>query len=338
MRSLQVLRKPYIALHIIKTLIAILIGFVVMHLDHQPHRLWILISIIVVMMTSHSMGVHLERSVLRIIGTMIGAVCGLGVILLPDLWIIKFVALAIVGLILLTLGELKPRWRYGVILCLITFILVIGTVNPTPGMALERATDIIIGVLIALLVSVLIRPVSSSKIIEAAFKANWASLAFCAKLIFSQDRDHHAHRKVAMIEFDIKKRLALQRETLDAIDLRGRRMKRSRLQRRYFLQSAVQRYLSIIETVLRRYYMEQGEAQVVFDDWHQVGQAMMRCLHALSEDQLDKQSRDAYQQAIAALNHDTLTLLNNSQDSVDAAATVRFSLYRIGVVFQLLSQ
>lgn len=339
MPSLRVLlRKPFMVIHIIKTLLAILIGFVVMSLVHDPHRLWILMSVIVVMITSHSIGVHLERSLLRIIGTIIGAICGMGVILLPHLWIIKFLSLGVFSLIFLTIGELVPRWRYGVILCLITFVLIIGTAAPTVGMAVERATDIILGVVIALVVSLLIRPVSSSKVIHAAFKANWETLSQYAVLIFSQDRDHHTHREVTAVEYDIKKRLALQRETLDAIDIRGRHLQREKLQRRYYLQSAIQRYLSVIETVLRRYYTDGGETQVVFNDWRVIGQALNKCLEALAQGELSKEACDAYQSAVACLHHETLRAMNDAQDSIDAASTVRFSLYRMGVVLRLLSQ
>ena len=135
----------------IALIFAYLLGFV---LDIQ-NTYWILLTIIVIMRPSY--GLTKERSKDRIIGTLIGAIVAVGIVLITQN-IIVYSILAIVSLIL-AFSLVQQNYKFAAFLITISVIFMYSLANPNAFEVIQyRVIDTIIGATIAVVANYLLFP------------------------------------------------------------------------------------------------------------------------------------------------------------------------------------
>lgn len=153
-------------IHSVKTAIAVLIGFLITHFFHFQIDQWIVISIIVVMCGQMNVGSILQKSYMRLLGTLIGS-------LIAALTLIFFsqYALAIPVMVVLSTfffsylatGSGPKNYSDAGTLGAVTVAVILITPHPTLTIAGDRFLEMSAGIVIAALVSQLILPIHARK-------------------------------------------------------------------------------------------------------------------------------------------------------------------------------
>lgn len=150
-------------IHSLKTAVAFLIGLFISYTFHFPLKgAWILISILVVMCAQSRVGAILQKSYMRFLGTIIGAiVAGLTLWLVyPNIvytTLILCLAIALFSYISASQGALSEAGPLGAV----TVVIILISENPNFSTVLSRFLEINLGIVIALFVSRFIWPLHS---------------------------------------------------------------------------------------------------------------------------------------------------------------------------------
>ena len=141
--------------HAFRLTVAIVFGYVLGQIFNIQNTYWILLTIIVIMRPSY--GLTRDRSKDRIIGTLIGAVIAVGIVLLTQNLIVYSV-LAFISLIL-AFSLLQRNYKSAAALITISIIFVYSLMNPDAFEVIQyRVLDTIIGAAIAVVANYLILP------------------------------------------------------------------------------------------------------------------------------------------------------------------------------------
>lgn len=329
---MSTLRDYYLAdtlswIHLLKVLIALAIGFIVVTLIHEPHSRWIIITITVVMMFHQSVGFQGERAIARALGTVTGAALGAIVIQLPQVWWLSFVLFLLVSAGFLVITVLRPKWKYMSLLGIITFTMITITASPSMEIAVERPLEILTGIVIALLVSVFIRPIRSSTILENLYHHNWQLLKDWVQFIITEQRHRHEDEEVDHLESSLRGNFEQQRALLKGLDLR-RSHQQSTYEHQIIMQMGIFRYLVLIEIVQRQ--SDAADAPVILG-WGGIADQLLVCFNALAKDQDIVSAANALGGVLGELQLRTLPQATTTHPD-DAAATIRYALSRIHVI------
>lgn len=150
----------YRFIHSIKTAIAIIIGLSIFYYFDLPMGQWIPITIMVVMSAQTSFGAILEKSYMRFLGTFAGVTTVVLTLLLfnHDTSVI-FIVVFLSCLIFTYIASRTDNISYAGTLGGVTVILTLTGTSSTVEFAIVRGLYIVIGIIIAVLVSRLIYPV-----------------------------------------------------------------------------------------------------------------------------------------------------------------------------------
>ncbi|MGC3872845.1 FUSC family protein [Halomonas sp. GXIMD04776] len=248
------LRDPYFNyryrhyLHVLRTSLALTITFIIVTSTQIPHGSWALVSTLVVVGNLHHIGSVLDKGGQRLLGTILGAIWGIVLMLIPNpptgvvpLWTLISIALA-------TYATFATRYGYSALIFGISVLLVVGSGDSDLTIALWRAFNVLLGTLVGILVTVLVVPQKATDVLRFLLADNLDKLA----------RLYHAHTS-ASAESDIDTRellkattaqLVEQRKLVDAIHSE-RRLRRNELDSLLSLQ---RRMLSTIELLLETHW------------------------------------------------------------------------------------
>ena len=141
--------------HSLRFTIAILFGYLLGYFFDIQNTYWILLTIIVIMRPSY--GLTKERSKDRIIGTLIGAVIAVGIVLITQN-VVVYSLLAFVSLIL-AFSLLQQNYKSAAALITISIIFVYSLMNPNAFEVIQyRVIDTFIGAVIAVVANYIILP------------------------------------------------------------------------------------------------------------------------------------------------------------------------------------
>ena len=141
--------------HALRLTIAIVFGYLLGYLLDIQNTYWILLTIIVIMRPSY--GLTKERSKDRIIGTLIGAVIAVAIVLVTQN-IAVYAVLAFVSLIL-AFSLLQQNYKSAAALITISIIFVYSFMNPNAFEVIQyRVIDTFIGAIIAVVANYIILP------------------------------------------------------------------------------------------------------------------------------------------------------------------------------------
>lgn len=145
---------------------AALIAFIFYHLFDLQFGYWAVVSVAAVMRPNYTM--TSAKALLRLMGTLIGVVIGYLAISCikyfpASLYIVFFISMFITGLLIFA----KRKYRYSGIVCGITIIIIITTVNQQGTLfydvIVDRTLDVTVGILIAWICSKLFFPVEDTQ-------------------------------------------------------------------------------------------------------------------------------------------------------------------------------
>ena len=141
--------------HSMRFTIAILFAYLLGIFFNIQNTYWILLTIVVIMRPSY--GLTKDRSVDRIVGTLIGAVIAIGIVLLTQNTIVYSV-LAFVSLIL-AFSLIQQNYKSAAALITISIIFVYSFLNPNAFEVIQyRVIDTVIGATVAVVANYIILP------------------------------------------------------------------------------------------------------------------------------------------------------------------------------------
>lgn len=165
--------KSTIFRHSVRLTIALLFAYILGYFLEIQNTYWILLTVIVIMRPSY--GLTKERSKDRILGTLIGALIAVGIVLVTQN-VIVYAVLAYISLIF-AFSLIQQNYKSAAALVTISIIFVYSLINPNAFEVIQyRVLDTIIGSIIAVVANYLILPSwevnNLKKIILNALKMN----------------------------------------------------------------------------------------------------------------------------------------------------------------------
>src|SRR3990167_1684223 len=241
-------------IYISKIVFAIMIGYGIAPLLPWEHSSWLLITIVVVMSFHIAIGTQLHRGILRIVGTLLGALIGLVGILFNAHWIVKIFFIILMCYIFLMQTILYKNWRYVGVLACATFLIIITSPGNPITLAYQRIVEIMIGFVIAISVSLYVKPISASQHGVRLIQQNWKLfLELTHKVLSESLRIHSDTDEVHDYENKLRDNL-VELHNLET----SLKYEKHKNQQQYFnkmdrYQSAIYRYLTLIEVTLSEY-------------------------------------------------------------------------------------
>jgi uncharacterized membrane protein YccC len=237
-------------IHAIKIIIAVLLGFIAIHIDPDPHAVWIIISIIIIMMTHASVSVQIEKAISRVIGTCVGATLGIVVILMHNNLITNAIILILVTGAFYVIRLKRLLSEYAALLGLVTFTMVIVAPNATWLFGVARAGEIIIGIIISLLVSLFIYPITSNEMLKLYLEKNWQQIIAYTQKILVEDLSRNQDDAVREIEYKILQRHSNIEQLLRIKPISKRHKTQPYLILLSRYQLGIYRYITLIDVAL----------------------------------------------------------------------------------------
>lgn len=150
----------YRSIHSIKTAIACLIGLALVWYLKWPSGQWVPITIMVVMSAQPNFGGAVQKAYMRFLGTAAGMMIALvTLILLRDHALAVFTIIFLSCIFFTYIASAGGNISYAGTLGGVTVILTLTATQATPLLAIERGCYIVLGIIIALLVSRLVFPI-----------------------------------------------------------------------------------------------------------------------------------------------------------------------------------
>ncbi len=149
-------------IHSIKTTIACLIGVALTKVVSFPTDQWIVISIIVVMCGQLYVGSVFNKAYLRLLGTLVGclfAIVGILSMTSAQSELIAAITIGLSAFFFSYIATSNDQLMYAGTLGAATTTLIMLSPDPTIAYAIERLTEISIGIMIAMLVSQFVLPI-----------------------------------------------------------------------------------------------------------------------------------------------------------------------------------
>lgn len=174
-------------IHAAKLALALLIAAVINGIWSLPHFIWSMVTIVIIMMSLPQFGGALEKSLQRTIGTCLGSAYGVFLIMsFNNYWLIMGLLIIAVSIICYISAG---RYSYAYLVAGFTIIIVIGDANQATSEAIWRTANILMGCLIAILVSLFILPIKA--------KQDWRCQLSKSLNAMGKALDQHFHKNNA---------------------------------------------------------------------------------------------------------------------------------------------
>lgn len=148
------------AINSFKTAVGCMIGLWLVLLFGFPVGQWVVVSVVVVMSSQSTFGSALKNSVMRIVGTLTGAIAAALILLVfQNHWSIEQVFFFLLMIVFVYIGGSSKSIGDAGLLGGVTLAVILTAANPTYSYILERTGEIVLGVLIALFVTKFVFPI-----------------------------------------------------------------------------------------------------------------------------------------------------------------------------------
>jgi len=205
------------SIHTFKYLLAFLIGYVVIQFIPSGKSQWVLITIAVVMGSQAVIGLQVNKAIMRILGTLVGAVLGGITLFLPHDHLVAILSLILAVLFFSFLAKRDPSRNYIAILGMATFSMIAFAVSPTYETALLRVIDILIGIGISLGVSRFVFPLNSPLALLLSVSQNIQNMSQLITLIYFEDRNRRHDDELLTLDAKISQQFEKQRTIIGAL-------------------------------------------------------------------------------------------------------------------------
>ncbi|WP_186764399.1 FUSC family protein [Pistricoccus aurantiacus] len=244
------LRDPYFnyryrhQLHVLRVTVAISLTYTLLLIFNFPHAVWALLSALVVMNNLPYVGGVLDKGGQRLLGTLLGALWGILITLIPGTPHLVVAGWALLGIALATGITFTTRYVYSGLMFCVSLLVVVGDGQQDLSIALWRFFNVMLGTSVGIAVTALLLPQKATDVLRFLLAENLDTLA----------RLYHTHTSAStsadidtkQLVGEIGSRLIKQQGLMDSIE-RERRLRHEELEQILSLQW---RMLSTVELLL----------------------------------------------------------------------------------------
>ncbi len=322
------------SIHALKAGIAFMIAYIVyLSVPHKGMMLqWLFITIVVVMASNSALGMQVHKSIGRIWATLLGAALAIAISFTPHLPIVLPIFLFIAVVVFIYIAVAYDKYTYMASMGLITFTLITISTKPTLHYAIDRTAEILLGIIIALLVSRFIIPIRSIKLVTQRDMINLGRLVDLYKFVLIDRRDRFNDDTVIKLESKVISSINIQSQLSSNLKYENRPEKQKKhnihLVIRY--QRAIYGYFSVL-AITRRILTESltsdDEIFLLFNNFvEQLVELLTNFIDNYPTVSTEK--IDALKSANKAILSYTESATSNA-DSISAIHTVNFIAERI---------
>lgn len=207
--------NKYAAINAFKAGVAVMLGYLIGDalgsiLDIHAMYLWIVITILVVMSTQPNLGGALDKALMRFLGTLIGASVAIIIVaFVKENTVQVLLSLPFIFLAVYFAGASK--YSYAGTLAGITLIIIILNQQPGIQVAIYRAVEISLGIVISLAVNRFVFPIRAETRLKESFAKTISQIHDFFDILFIER--NHSHKKLRESIFhEFTKHLALVKE------------------------------------------------------------------------------------------------------------------------------
>ena len=182
-------------------MIAFALGYLAMLIFDDQNAVWILITIAVVMSSQPVVGQLMQKSVFRMLGTVVGLLFGMLTFVLPHNDIVIFCMVVMVSFFMAYFFAFRTEavGQVGV-LGMVTFSLVTFLAHGSLHFAMMRLLDTFIGISISLFVSFFIFPMTSKRTAMLTLTSICNNLHLFVEKVFVENLDRRTDPKINKVE------------------------------------------------------------------------------------------------------------------------------------------
>lgn len=159
--------NKYSFINSLKAILACCLGLLCVKLFNLSQPQWVLISIIIVMASQYRLGGAMLKGYARLFATAVGSsIAALIIFLFADNPVIVYLMLFTFIAIFIYLAANSKDYSYSYALGAVTMVIIVISNNPQLHNAFDRLFEIVLGVIIAILVSRFIFPIHAEKILH----------------------------------------------------------------------------------------------------------------------------------------------------------------------------
>lgn len=235
-------------LYTLRATIALSVTFCIVSVFNIPHSIWAPVSTLMVMGNLPHVGGVLDKGGQRLIGTALGGLLGVALLLIPSAPPGTIQVLTLAAIAVALHATFTSRYGYSVLMFGITILMVTGDGNQDLTIALWRAFDVLLGTSIGILITIIVLPQKATDLFRFMLADNLdrlASLYYAHTLATEADHDQALE--------EMKKtttQLIKQRGLVDAVHKEGR-LRRGELNS---LLSLERRMISTVELLLETHW------------------------------------------------------------------------------------
>lgn len=235
-------------LYTLRATIALSLTFIIITFFNIPHSVWAPVSTLMVMGNLPHVGGVLDKGGQRLIGTVLGALLGIMLLLLPSSHPSTVYVATLLAIAIALHASFTSRYGYSVLMFGITLLMVVGDGNQDLTIALWRALDVLLGTTVGIVVTIVVLPQKATDLFRFMLADNLDRIASL----------YHAHTTATDADpgstlEEMKKttaKLIKQRGLIDAVHKEGR-LRRGELDS---LLSLERRMISTVELLLETHW------------------------------------------------------------------------------------
>jgi uncharacterized membrane protein YgaE (UPF0421/DUF939 family) len=190
-------------IHAIKTTIACTIGLLIISCFNLSMGQWLIITILVVMSAQIHFGAAIQKGIMRIIGSLSGALIAiLTLLFFPDNITVFYIVLLVSSLFFSYMGGISQNVGQAGTLGTVTIAILLLTPHPDLHGALLRLAEIMLGIFIALIVSLIIFPIRARYKLQENIANTLDNLQhYYQAIINHQEENAHLYEEKIMQNF-----------------------------------------------------------------------------------------------------------------------------------------
>ena len=242
-------------IHSLKTAIAVVFAYLLARLIGAPADQWIVISVVVVMCGQIYVGSMMQKSYLRLLGTLMGCLCAaLPIYFLPNSYLATLATIAFVSFVFSYLATSYENLSQMGTLGAVTTIIILFSHPPSLTFAASRFLEISAGIVIAAVVSQFIFPIHARTHLRRSQASTMGQLRdyYVAAVInrFTTGTDADRSDLDEKIIASLLKQRQLAKES--APELIGKRFDPQHFARALFCEREVLRAINFMDLALSR--------------------------------------------------------------------------------------
>ena len=262
-------------IHALKLGFALFIAALINAIWALPHFVWSMVTIVIIMMSLPQLGGALEKSLQRAVGTCLGSAYGVLLIAtFHNYWVIMALLILAVSLICFISAG---RYSYAYLVSGFTIIIVIGDANQATSEAIWRMTNILMGCLIAILVSLFVLPIKAKQDWRYQLAKSFATMANVLNAHFHHHKNDDIDNRKQLET--IMKAVLTQKKLFFSLDWESQTLKHNKNLISQLAQEQV-RAVTLLELLMQTHWNDDHSG---FDKVNVIAEKLISNLSMLNE-------------------------------------------------------